>query len=110
AIVFTAQELGGTASSLFLAEYPTGNVRKIINDFNSYGTYSLGLTADGKTIATVKESVFANLWTIPNQPGAVGEAITHGDEQRGLWGIDWIDDDHVVYVSPESGKSNLWTA
>lgn len=58
--LFTAQEKQNSPYQIWRATYPTGEVQATTNDFNNYT--ELGLSADGKTIVTIKSESVSSLW------------------------------------------------
>lgn len=63
AIVFNAnQRVGDPNRQIYLVTYPGGEISRITNDPNTYGTVSFGLTADDSTLVTVQTTMTSNLW------------------------------------------------
>jgi Tol biopolymer transport system component len=50
-------------SQVWLVPYPNGEARHITNDLRGYGSFSLGVSADGSMIATVEEDRSHQLWS-----------------------------------------------
>jgi Tol biopolymer transport system component len=50
-------------TQLWMLSYPGGKASRVTNDLNSY--YSVSLSADGRSLATIQSSDIANLWTVP---------------------------------------------
>ena len=66
-------------SQIWFVSYPDGAARRITNDLNGYGTISLGVTADSKTIVTVQEDITRSIWAIrPNDEPNQARQISTG--------------------------------
>jgi Tol biopolymer transport system component len=88
--------------------YPEGNVRKITNDLNGYGQVSLGLTADGTTIATVQEDFSQPIYAAaPNDDSARARQVSHG-KYEGADSLDTTLDGRIVYIDPSAEGNNIW--
>jgi eukaryotic-like serine/threonine-protein kinase len=88
--------------------YPEGNVRKITNDLNGYGQVSLGLTADGNTIATVQEDFSQPIFAaFPNEDPGRARQISHG-KYEGMISLDTTLDGRIVYVDSSAEGNDIW--
>ena len=87
--------------------YPGGEVRRITNDLNGYGSVSLGLTADGQTIATVQEDFTRNIWLVtPGQDSA--RQISNG-KNEGVLSLDETADGRIVYIDNAGNGYEIWS-
>lgn len=87
--------------------YPSGEVRRITNDLNSYGSISLGLTSDDQTVATVQEDITQNIWLMtPGQEP--GRQISNGKKEGGL-SLDQTADGRIVYLDSAGDGYEIWT-
>lgn len=107
-IVFTASAEGESESQIWFASYPSGAVQKITNDLNDYS--GIGLTADGKTLVTVKREGEANIWMVSLASKTDARQITTGKAWTGTSGISWTPDGRIVYGAEISGSDDLWIA
>jgi eukaryotic-like serine/threonine-protein kinase len=99
--------IGASASQLWFVSYPAGEVSRITNDLNSYGRYSLGVTADGSALVTVQVVPHANLWVATgNFKDAKQITQAEGD------GTDGVDAaaGKVAYTSIATGVASIFTA
>ncbi len=106
ALIVTASETFSSGSHVWLVPYPNGPVRKITNDLNGYGTFSLAVTGDGGTIVTVQEERRQQIWTAaPGDDDSRAKQITNdrfdGDPA-------WLPDGRIVFVRNMSGQLDLW--
>jgi Tol biopolymer transport system component len=74
-----------SGTQIWHISYPEGNVRKITYDLNGYGQVSLGLTADGNTIATVQEDFSQPIFAAsPNEDPGRARQISSGKYEGSL--------------------------
>ena len=59
------------SAMLWYVNYPDGRTRRVTNDLNAYRT--IGLTQDGKKLASVQSQGMVNLWVVPE--GDVKNAV-----------------------------------
>lgn len=88
-------------------DWPGGGARKITQELSPY--YNLSLTADSKTLATMRGDRFVNLWVVSD--GDVNRAvqITTGPQREdGIRGLNWSPDGRIVYRSFANGNPNVW--
>ena len=85
-IVYTASlNLGDTNKQIFRVDYPSGEVTRITNDLNGYGTESFGITADSSAIVTLQNTTTSDVW-LADGSGTNGKQITE-DVIAGTSGI-----------------------
>lgn len=107
-IVAAMPQLISAGTQLWHVSYPGGEVRRITNDLNAYGTSSLGLTADSKTLVTVQADKSAQIWVVT--PGAdVGQPkqITNGKYDGDSLG--WTPDGRILYTAPSGEQADIWS-
>jgi TolB protein len=99
-------------SMLWYINYPDGRTRRITNDLNAYRT--IGLTQDGKKLASVQSQGLVNLWLVPE--GDVNKAIRLPTGNVSSFftstgsNVTWAPDGRIVYVSNEGGNADVWIA
>jgi len=93
-----------------MIDYPAGRTRRITNDLNIYR--AIGLTQDGKKLTTVQSQGLVNLWIVPEGEAKKAVRLPTGNVSgffsAGGSNLSWTPDDRIVYVSNESGKSDIW--
>jgi serine/threonine protein kinase/Tol biopolymer transport system component len=103
AVVFSDEE----RFQIWYVAYPSGEMRRITNDTNSYSGVSV--TADGKTLVTASSKSLYHLWMIPQGKWGRAREINPGtSELDGRFGFSWMPDGRILYTSQPGGKSNLW--
>jgi serine/threonine protein kinase len=90
--------------------YPDGRVRRVTNDLNAYR--AMGLTQDGKKLITIQSQGVVNLWVVPDGDARKEIRLPTGNVASffSLTGsnVSWTPDGRIVYVSNESGGSDIW--
>lgn len=105
AIFFCAAALGSEQFKIFRLSYPDGELSTVITDLLDYSNISL--TDDAKTILAVNAIKNSGVTVTSNESTAKSSSLTTGNYD-GISGLDWTPDGEVVYVSRESGNSDLW--
>jgi Tol biopolymer transport system component len=107
-IVAAVPELISTGTQLWYVAYPSGEVRRVTNDLNAYGTSSLGLTSDSKTLVTVQADKSAQLWIVaPGADASKATPITNGKYDGDS--LAWAADGRVLYTAPSGEQSDIWS-
>jgi serine/threonine protein kinase/Tol biopolymer transport system component len=107
-IIAAVPELISTGTQLWYVSYPGGEVRRVTNDLNAYGTSSLGLTADSKTLVTVQAEKSAQLWIVaPGEDVSKAKQITGGKYDGDS--LAWTGDGRVLYTAPSGEQSDIWS-
>jgi Tol biopolymer transport system component len=97
-----------SGTQIWHISYPDGNVRKITHDLNGYGQVSLGLTADGNTIATVQEDYSQPIFAAsPNEDSSRARQISYG-KYEGSISLDTTQNGKIVYIDPSPEGNNIW--
>lgn len=107
-LVVVAGEGVGVAQQWFVS-HPGGEKRRITNDLSSYR--AIGLTSDGRKLATVQSDGLVNLWVAPEADAARAVRLPTGNV--GFYAaagnnLSWTVDDRIVFVSNEGGKEDIW--
>jgi Tol biopolymer transport system component len=107
-IVAAVPELTSAGTQLWYVAHPSGEVRRITNDLNAYGTTSLGLTADSKTMVTVQADRSSQIWVVvPGEDANQGKQITHGKFDGDT--IAWTPDGKILYTGPAGEHLDIWS-
>ena len=91
-------------SQIWQIDYPTGALRQITKDLNSYG--SLSITADGKNLLAVQQDFLLSVWVVPADNPAQARRVTEG-KTEGI-GVNWTPDNRIVYASNVGGSPEIW--
>jgi Tol biopolymer transport system component/DNA-binding winged helix-turn-helix (wHTH) protein len=91
----TGRERLGDPVQIYYVAYPSGDVRKLTDDDNSYRPISI--TADSKTIVSDVEVLTSNLWVVPGGDTSRARQITYGGSD-GIGGVAWAPDGRIVFA------------
>jgi len=111
-IVFLAAPLMTTDRQIWQLSYPSGEVRRITNDLNSYGDASLGVTSDSAVVVSMQVTRGSDIWIAPSNAVAASQArqITmRNQRQNGARGMSWMPDGRIVYSSNASDNADIWS-
>ncbi|HWN10779.1 MAG TPA: hypothetical protein VNO50_16180 [Pyrinomonadaceae bacterium] len=98
----------GNFHQLFQISYPGGEARQITSDMSNYDDFSLSV--DGRWLATVRVEQTAHLWTMPSNDVTRVREITSGFEKfDGIYGLDWMSEQKILYTSSPSDDISTWT-
>jgi Tol biopolymer transport system component len=106
-IAVVARESASDDLQIWQVSYPEGAARRITNDLNSYGVFSLTLTADSRTLVALHLETTANIWIAPDGDASRARAITSRKDVQDR-GCEWTPDGHVVFTSNVGGGNRLW--
>ncbi len=107
-IVAAVPELISAGTQLWYVSYPGGEVRRVTNDLNAYGTSSLGLTADSRTLVTVQAEKSAQLWVVqPAEDVGKAKQVTNGRFDGDS--LAWTADGKILYTAPQGEQSDIWS-
>jgi Tol biopolymer transport system component len=106
AIVFVGSEKSGELrSQIWETLYPSGQLRQITNDLNSYN--SAGMTADGSKLVFRQDLRRSGLWLAPASNPDAAHQITPGTSRQDGIGISWNGNSQIVYGYLGAGTSRL---
>jgi Tol biopolymer transport system component len=106
-IAVVARESASDDLQIWQVSYPEGAARRITNDLNSYGVFSLTITADSRTLVALHLETTANIWIAPDGDASRARAITSRKDVQDR-GCEWTPDGHVVFTSNVGGGNRLW--
>ncbi len=103
-IIIAASEGTLSQAQLWEVAYPSGEVQRLTNNLNGYS--SVSITSDGKSIVTGEISSRSAVWVSPDLKPENAKAImpASGD----TWGLSWTPDNRIVYVSDQTGDTEVW--
>jgi Tol biopolymer transport system component/DNA-binding winged helix-turn-helix (wHTH) protein len=106
-LVMSAAEQELSPAQVWVVAVPTGEVRRVTNDLNTY--LGASLTADGSALVTVQTDRAPNIWVAPAGDAARARQITTGSGKfDGFYGLSWTPDGRIVYASVASGSWDIW--
>ena len=106
-LVLSAAERELSPAQIWMLSLPSGEVRRVTNDLNTY--LGASLTADGSALVTVQTDRVPNIWVAPGGDAARARQITTGSGKfDGFYGVSWAPDGRVVYASVAGGSWDIW--
>jgi Tol biopolymer transport system component/DNA-binding winged helix-turn-helix (wHTH) protein len=106
-VVMSASEEELSPSQIWQLSFPSGEVRRVTNDLNTY--LGASLTADGSALVTVQTDRVPNVWVAPASDTSRAVQITTGTGKfDGYYGLSWTPDGRIVYSSIASGSWDIW--
>ena len=108
-IVFTAND--ESHIQVWIASYPDGRLNRITNDSNFYGNFSLSITADSSTIATLQIDRQNAVFVAPIENPTAGRMIVQAGGGALFYTasfVSWAPDGRIFYSSNVGGNSDIW--
>jgi TolB protein len=108
ALLMSASEQDSLFSNqLFEVSYPSGQVRRITNDLNSYT--GLSLTSDFSTLVTVQSDSPSSIWLASEGKSDAGSQVSPtGSTYDGTYGLSWMADGRILFTAYSDGQVQLW--
>ena len=103
-LIVTAVEQSRSAPlQIWHLSYPSGEARKLTNDFNSYT--NLSLTADASTLVAIRRDRTSHIWVALDGDASRAKQLTTGTgREDGNLSVNWTPDGRIVYDSTASGS------
>lgn len=114
---------GETSSNCQIWEilYPSGEARRITNDTVNYG--GISITKDGHALVTTRSEAPSSIWMSEAAEALANrESVINADKAKQLLllprdlrnelcdpKLSWAPDRRIVYVSEESGNTDIWS-
>ena len=106
-LVLSASEQELSPAQIWMLSLPSGEVRRVTNDLNTY--LGASVTADGSALVTVQTDRVPNVWVAPGGDAQRARQTTTGSGKfDGYYGLSWTPDGHVVYASMAGGSWDIW--
>jgi Tol biopolymer transport system component len=110
-LTFIARDTRIGALQIWQTFYPSGELRRITNDLNSYDFYSLALTADSTALVAVQSDPVSQIWIAPEGDAAQARVVTRRKNvQEGRYGLGWTPDGRLVFDSSVNSSASIWIA
>jgi Tol biopolymer transport system component len=104
--LFTGQETPNAPIQIWRATYPGGEYYPVTNDTNNY--HALGLSADGKTIITLKSNASSSIWSFDPATKQTNQITAESQNQEGSSGLAQMPDGKIVHTRKNGNGINLW--
>ena len=106
--LFIAQETRNAPTQIWRYDYANGAAAAITNDFNNYR--ELGVSADGKTIVSIKGETVSSLWRYAPQTKENVQISPDSRNLEGSYGLAQMSDGRLIYSRNEGTKVNFQIA
>ncbi|MGH9818932.1 MAG: hypothetical protein ACRD43_02085, partial [Pyrinomonadaceae bacterium] len=93
---------------IWRSSYPNIDFHQVTNDFNDYA--EIGLSADGKTILTLKGDTSSALWRYSPASRDSVQLTTEGRDLAGFNGIAQKPDGSLLFTQKKAKEGDLWLA
>jgi Tol biopolymer transport system component len=106
-IVAALEQSRSSPLQLWHLSYPSGEARRITNNFNNY--VNLSLTADASSLVVIQREPTSHIWLAPSgDPTRVKQLTTGTSRQDGNPALDWTPDGKIIYDTTASGSLHTW--
>lgn len=108
-VLIGASQDAQESRQVWLVDYPSGDLRRITSDLNSYD-FGLSVTSDGNNLLLVQHQQISNIWLAPVEDVSRAKQITFGAFNRGDGGvgIEWALNDKIVYTALVANSFTIW--
>ncbi len=106
-IVTAKEQMRSSPWQIWYLSYPSGQARKITNDFSNYTNVSV--TADASALVVTKRETTSHIWLAPNGDASRAKQLTTGmGREDGYPAVNWTPDGRIIYDSTASGGRHIW--
>ena len=107
-IVIAKEQMRSSPWQIWYLSYPSGEARRITNDFSNYA--NLSVTLDASALVVIKRDTTSHIWLAPDGDAARPEQLTTGmGREDGYPAVNWTPDGRIIYDSTASGGRHIWT-
>lgn len=107
ALVVSARETEAAPFQLWRLAYPSGEARRLTNDFVEYD--DITLSADSRILVARQDLSNMHLWMTAIDGSGESRRLTSGTTAfDGYYGIEFTSEGNVVYTSAREGNVDLW--
>jgi Tol biopolymer transport system component/DNA-binding winged helix-turn-helix (wHTH) protein len=97
-LIISARAANEPNSQLWMVPYPSGEVRRLTNDLESY--FWISLSADGRMLVTRQQRIISHLWLLSDGDIKKAKQLTFGERNfDGYVGLAWTPDSKIVFSS-----------
>ena len=107
AFIMSAKDQDSPQMQLWHVSYPSGELRRITNDLNTYSPRGIGVSANSTHLVAVQTSYHSKIWIVPQADAYRARQLTYGMSD-GFSGLSWTPDNRIVYASNTGGSQNIW--
>lgn len=106
-LIVAARESRSSPLQIWHVSYPSGEGRRITNDFSNF--INLSLTADASALIATKRDSTSHIWLAPEGDAYRTKQLTTGTlRQDGNPSVNWTPDGRIIFDSTASGSIHTW--
>ncbi|HMQ02878.1 MAG TPA: winged helix-turn-helix domain-containing protein [Pyrinomonadaceae bacterium] len=107
-LIFSGKDQPSASNQIWFFNASSGSLAKVTNDLNDYS--EITITKDSKTIFALQEDTASGIWLATKRNNFEdARPITNGaHKEEGEFGLDWTNDDRLVFTARTSGIWNVW--
>lgn len=106
-IYMSARDLETEVSQIWRLTYPDGELTRVTNDVNDY--FSVSVSSDGRSLATVQFIRKANIWTLDPASGESAKQLTTDvGLDEGMSGIAFAPNGDIFFSVRERARQSIW--
>lgn len=106
--LFAGRESETGPIQIWRSSYPEIEFHQVTNDFNDYP--EVGLSADGKTIVTLKADASSSVWKLSPESRKIVPITGEGRNPEGTYGLAQTRDGRVVYTRINAKEVEIWSS
>ena len=92
----------------YLMEYPSGAVRRITDDVQSYNDYGLGITSASRVLVAEVWQMHEEMWRVAGNGDAATAVRIRGGISSGSTGIAPLPDGRIAYSARSGDDFDIW--
>ena len=104
--LFSAQETQNSPIQIYRATYPEGEFYPVTNDINNYSV--VGLSADGKTIITLKSNASSSIWSLNPANRQLHQITPESASLEGMSGLAQTREGSILHTRKNGNELSLW--
>jgi len=106
-LIVAARESRSSPLQIWHVSYPSGEGRRITNEFSNF--INLSLTADASALIATKRDSTSHIWLAPEGDANRTKQLTTGTlRQDGNPSVNWMPDGRIIFDSTASGSIHTW--
>jgi len=106
-IVIAKEQMRSSPWQIWYLSYPSGEARRITNDFSNYA--NLSVTLNASALVVIKRDTTSHIWLAPDGDASRAKRLTTGmGREDGSPAVNWTPDGRIIYDSTASGGRHIW--
>jgi eukaryotic-like serine/threonine-protein kinase len=106
-VVIAKEQTRSSPWQIWYLSYPSGEARRITNDFSNYT--NLSATLDASALVVIKRDTTSHIWLAPDGDASRAKQLTTGmGREDGFPAVNWTPDGRIIYDSTANGGRHIW--